>query len=85
VRSIWAAWERGEFSSAEWAHPEIEYVVVGGPEPGTWIGRAQMAQARGEFMRAWKGYLAWPTSTASSTMSVCSCSLTPAGEARGAD
>ena len=58
VRSIWAAWERGDFSAAEWAHPEIEYVVVGGPEPGTWIGRAQMAQARGEYMRAWRGYRA---------------------------
>lgn len=59
VRSIWAAWERGDFSSAEWAHPEIEYAVVGGTEPGTWIGRAQMAQARGEWMRAWKDYRAW--------------------------
>jgi len=33
VRSIYAALARGDFSSTAWAHPEIEYVVVGGPEP----------------------------------------------------
>jgi hypothetical protein len=36
VRSILAAWEGGELMADEWsenAHPEIELVVVGGPEP----------------------------------------------------
>jgi hypothetical protein len=34
VRSIHAAWERGEFLiDPEWAHPEIECVMVDGPTP----------------------------------------------------
>jgi ketosteroid isomerase-like protein len=55
VRSINAAWERGDFfSSAEWAHPAIEYVVVDGPAPGTWIGLAGMTEGFREFLDAWE-------------------------------
>ena len=53
VRSIYAAWERGDWSSAEWADPEIELVSIGGLEPGHWTGVAGMARAWREFMSAW--------------------------------
>lgn len=53
VRSIYAAWERGDYSSAEWAHAEIEYVHADGPAPGSWTGPAGMAAAFRDFLSAW--------------------------------
>jgi ketosteroid isomerase-like protein len=56
VRSIVAAWERGDFSQeTEWAHPEIDYVYVDGPAPGAWTGRDAMAKGfREGFLSAWE-------------------------------
>ena len=54
VRSIFAAWECGDFSSSEWAHPEIEYVIAGGPTPGSWTGLAGMAEGSRSFLSAWE-------------------------------
>jgi ketosteroid isomerase-like protein len=56
VRSIFEAWERGDFSSAEWADPAIEYAHADGPDPGVWNGLAEMADAFGDWLSAWKDY-----------------------------
>ena len=56
VRSIYAAWERGDFSSAQWAHPQIEYVRADGPEPGTWTGLTRMAEAARTYLDAWNDF-----------------------------
>jgi ketosteroid isomerase-like protein len=53
VRSISAAHERGDYGSAEWAHPDIEYVIVGGLTEGSWKGRAAMARAAGDLFSVW--------------------------------
>ena len=56
VCSICAAWERGDYSSAQWAHPEIEFVLAGGPEDGSWKGLAGMAEAWRDFLSAWEEF-----------------------------
>jgi len=53
VRSIYTAWESGNFSSAAWAHPEIEYVTAEGPDAGTSTGLSGMAQNFREFLGVW--------------------------------
>ena len=57
VRSIYAGWERGDFSSVEWADPEIAYVWVDGPAPGSWTGVAGMGDSFfGDFLSAWEQF-----------------------------
>ena len=84
VRSIFAAWERGDYSSAEWAHPQIELVVVDGPTPGSWTGVAAMAEAWREALSAFEVLRAEADEYRASTTSGCSCLCTSAGAARRA-
>jgi ketosteroid isomerase-like protein len=56
VRSIFAAHERGDYASAEWADPDIEYVIADGPDAGVWRGHAGMAQAWRDVLSAYDQY-----------------------------
>jgi ketosteroid isomerase-like protein len=57
VRSIYAAWARGDFSSTEWADPEIEYVnPEGAIEPGTRHGIDEFTRA---IQRVFEGWETW--------------------------
>ena len=56
VRSIYADWERGDYSSVEWAHPEIDYVFADGPAPGRWTGKAAAGDVWRDFLTAWEDY-----------------------------
>ena len=50
VRSIYADWERGDFSSVDWAHPGLILAIADGPDPGRWSG---LTAARD----GWRAYL----------------------------
>ena len=53
VHSILAEWERGDFRSVDWAHPQIEYAIA--DEPGS-----QLARGVGAMGRTWRAFLtAW--------------------------
>jgi ketosteroid isomerase-like protein len=54
VRSIYAHWERGDMSSAEWAHPNIELIVADGPSPGRWEGLPAMAASARDLFSVWE-------------------------------
>jgi ketosteroid isomerase-like protein len=58
VRSLFVAWERGDYSSFEWADPEIEFAIVDGPSPGRWTGVPGMAAGRTDFLSAWADHRA---------------------------
>ena len=60
VRSIYADWQRGDFSSADWADPEIEFELADGPEPGSVTGVAEMARSWSQRLGVWEGFHTLP-------------------------
>jgi ketosteroid isomerase-like protein len=60
VRSIYADWERGDWSSADWADPRVEFVAADGPWAGSFIGKPAMARAWRQYLDAWEDVRASP-------------------------
>jgi ketosteroid isomerase-like protein len=56
VRSIYAIWEREDWNSAEWADPNIEYVIADGPSPGSWTGPAALGIGIRDWFAAFEGF-----------------------------
>lgn len=54
VRSLYADWQRGDYSASEWADPEIEWTVADGPDPGTWRGLSGMAAGFRSTIGIWR-------------------------------
>jgi len=56
VRSIYADWERGDFSRVDWAYPQLEITAVEGPDPRTFVGHEAVRDAWRGFLSAWEHY-----------------------------
>src|SRR2546430_1919893 len=56
VRSIYAAYERGDLGSVDWAHPGIELGFADGPAPGGWSGQAAAIEGFREFLSTWEDW-----------------------------
>jgi ketosteroid isomerase-like protein len=56
VRSIYADWERGDWSLVSWADPEMELVFGDGPVRGSWKGLAAVRDGWREFLSSWEDW-----------------------------
>jgi ketosteroid isomerase-like protein len=56
VRSIYADWERGDFSRTDWADPEIEMTTPDAWEIGEVKGLRSTAETWRTWLSAWRDY-----------------------------
>jgi ketosteroid isomerase-like protein len=59
VRSLYGRWERGDFDTAGWFDPEVEFHRIGSADDmtrmsGTWQGVEAMWNALREWLGAWE-------------------------------
>jgi ketosteroid isomerase-like protein len=60
VKSVFVNWEKGDFSSVDWADPEIEFVMRGGLTTDRTTGVTAMGGAWAAMLRAWDDLRAVP-------------------------
>jgi ketosteroid isomerase-like protein len=60
VRSIYPAWQRGDWRSVDWADPEIEFVGADMLPPVRSKGLAGLAQTWREFLDTWEEWRVEP-------------------------
>jgi ketosteroid isomerase-like protein len=60
ARSIWAHWEKGDFSATHWADPEIEFVEADLPDGAARVGIHAMNEAWTDFLRNWHEFSTHP-------------------------
>jgi ketosteroid isomerase-like protein len=56
VKSIFQAWEPGDWGSAGWADPEVEWIIADGPDPGKWKGLDAIADAMRDQLSDWEDF-----------------------------
>lgn len=55
IKGIFAGWARGDFTSTDWADPEIEFTIPG-PDRHVHRGVEAMGRAWAEWLGAWKDF-----------------------------
>jgi ketosteroid isomerase-like protein len=60
VRSLYTDWARGDWSSVDWADPEIEFLGADMLPPVRAKGLGELAETWREFLETWEGWRVEP-------------------------